>query len=251
MLSHLAANKERSRREKLAKKDNLIQKLQDENKDLKNKSFQSAKQVKALQKDKKELEIQTGILHKELRDSKKIQQSKAEKPEYLKIENIEKANKKLRLLENRNVFLEERLKNLNSELESFQEYQRALESLKTETSEPEIKEFCETSCTCKAKDLDGKRILLVGGRQSMVPHCKSVVELMNGKFFYHDGGKEQSRVALQSQAMAADIIICALDCVSHDASRCVKRMCSGGKQKIIMLKNSGLSTFTRELKNVV
>ena len=245
MLSHLAANEERSRRENLAKKENLIRKLQDDNKDLKNKSFCSEEQARAFQKDKIELEIQNKILHKEAQCSTGTFRDKAEKPE---IKEIEKVHKKLKLLEKRYGFLEERLKDLKGELESFQEYHRALKNLRIEASDSEKKEFYGTSCVRMAKGLDRKRILLVGGRQSMVPHCRSVVELMNGKFYYHDGGKEQSRVALQSQAVAADIIICALDCVSHDASRCVKRICREGKQKLIMLKNSGVSTFTRELK---
>ena len=84
----------------------------------------------------------------------------------------------------------------------------------------------------------------------MVPHCKAMIEEMNGKFLHHDGGKEQSRLILQNLVLSADIIICALDCVSHDASRCVKQIYRN-HQQMIMMKNSGLSAIARELKKVV
>ena len=160
---------------------------------------------------------------------------------------IEKYKRKFAVSEKRNKELEARLFRLTEELNSSKELNKVMNNFSVEHEDHEC---CDTSAAFIPSDLQGRKVLLVGGRVSMVPHCKYVVEAMNGKFFYHDGGKEQSRTALQKIVLAADVVICALDCVSHDASRCVKRMCCE-EQRVIMMKNSGLSTFTRKLKSAV
>jgi hypothetical protein len=97
-------------------------------------------------------------------------------------------------------------------------------------------------------DLRNKTVLLVGGRTSSIPQYRSLVEVMNGTCVHHDGGQEQSMTVLQNLVPRADIIVCFLNCVSHDASKCVKKSFKSEKQRIIMLKNSGLSSFKRELE---
>lgn len=158
-------------------------------------------------------------------------------------------HKRLEISEQRNIYLEDKVEKLKEDLLALQEYNTILSKLKDKFVKPENRENeVEEEIY---EDLNEQMVLLVGGRPAMVPHCKEIVQNMNGKFNYHDGGREQSALTLRSLALKADIIICALDCVSHDATRCVKKICGGADQKIIMLKKSGLSTFTRELRKTV
>jgi hypothetical protein len=71
---------------------------------------------------------------------------------------------------------------------------------------------------------------------------------MNGTCVHHDGGDEQSMKVLANLVPKADIIVCFLNCVSHGASSCVKKISKDDNQRIIMLKTSGLTTFKKELE---
>ncbi|AHC14015.1 DUF2325 domain-containing protein [Salinispira pacifica] len=103
---------------------------------------------------------------------------------------------------------------------------------------------CEFRDSC---NLDAKSVLLVGGKMSMVPHCRRFIESYNGCFAYHDGGKEQSLHVLKSMVAGADIVVCALDCVSHSAVKGVKNQCRGNSKRLVLLPNSGVTSFQREM----
>ncbi|MCG8428167.1 MAG: DUF2325 domain-containing protein, partial [Chromatiales bacterium] len=60
-------------------------------------------------------------------------------------------------------------------------------------------------------DLSGKRILYVGGRSTLAPHLRSLVEAHNGRFEHHDGGLEDSRYGLQFSLAGADMVFCPID----------------------------------------
>lgn len=96
-------------------------------------------------------------------------------------------------------------------------------------------------------DLNGKQIAYIGGRTSLSPHFRSLVERCNGKFSFHDGGQEDSRANLTCALNSADMVFCPIDCVSHDACLRVKRFCKQNAKTFVPLRSSGLSAFTREL----
>jgi hypothetical protein len=102
----------------------------------------------------------------------------------------------------------------------------------------------------KKIDLCGKRILYVGGRSTLTPHLRSLVEAHNGRFDHHDGGKEDNRAGLHCTLMGADMVFCPVDCISHDACRRVKRHCRQQAKQFIPLRSSGLSTFAAGLRRV-
>ena len=97
-------------------------------------------------------------------------------------------------------------------------------------------------------DLQGKRILYVGGRSALAPHLRSLVEAHNGRFDHHDGGLEDSRAGLQCTLAGADLIFCPVDCISHDACRRVKRHCQQQAKQFVPLRSSGLSAFAAGLR---
>ncbi|MCG8427164.1 MAG: DUF2325 domain-containing protein, partial [Chromatiales bacterium] len=98
-------------------------------------------------------------------------------------------------------------------------------------------------------DLSGKRILYVGGRSTLAPHLRSLVEAHNGRFEHHDGGLEDSRYGLQFTLAGADMVFCPIDCISHDACRRVKHYCKQQSKQFIPLRTSGLSAFAAGLKH--
>jgi hypothetical protein len=104
---------------------------------------------------------------------------------------------------------------------------------------------------CPGPDLCGKKILYVGGLKKMVPHYRQLVENFGGRFMHHDGGVEVSRNQLPKMLGCADIVFCPVDCVSHDACTCVKKMCKHYRKPFVMMRSSGLSTLAKELNNIV
>ena len=104
---------------------------------------------------------------------------------------------------------------------------------------------------CPGPDLCGKKILYVGGLKKMVSHYRQLVENCGGQFMHHDGGVEIARNQLSKMLGSADIVFCPVDCVSHDACTCVKKMCKRYRKPFVMMRSSGLSTLAKELANII
>lgn len=104
--------------------------------------------------------------------------------------------------------------------------------------------------TAPQMDLQGQRILYVGGRSTLAPHLRSLVEAHNGHFEHHDGGVEDSRAGLKCTLAGADMVFCPIDCISHDACRRVKRHCQQQAKQFVPLRSSGLSAFAAGLQRL-
>lgn len=247
MLSHLAAADERSRREDVKALNESLERAVGRCRAHGRESDELKLENRQLKTENRRLSEKLSLLEHRLAGFREAAAA-GEKNEPV---SFSRERKKLTLAQKRNSSLESRLAEAEDEICALRECNIILKAMIGEAEG--LSRGCCDGCSCAVSDagLYGRKVLLVGGRASMVPHCRSVVDAMGGEFSYHDGGREQSRLALRPLALGADIIICALDCVSHDASRCVKRICAGGTQKIIMLKNSGLSTFTKELRKAV
>lgn len=95
--------------------------------------------------------------------------------------------------------------------------------------------------------LNGARVLYVGGRASLVPRYRELVERMGGTFAHHDGGLEEALDRLPQLLSSADTVLCPVDCVSHGACLKVKAYCKHACKPCRMLRSSGLSTLAQEL----
>ena len=107
-----------------------------------------------------------------------------------------------------------------------------------------------TDC-CPGPDLCGKTVLYVGGLHKMVPRYRQLVEKWGGQFIHHDGGKEISITQLPKMLGSADAVLCPVDCVSHDACNCVKKICKRYQKPFVMMRSSGLSSLAKGLGDIV
>jgi SET domain-containing protein len=85
----------------------------------------------------------------------------------------------------------------------------------------------------------------------MVPHYRQLVENFGGQFLHHDGGKEASRNLLPKMLITADAVFCPVDCVSHDACNCVKKMCKRFQKPFVLMRSAGLSSLAKGLNDIV
>ncbi|TKB58616.1 DUF2325 domain-containing protein [Ferrimonas aestuarii] len=143
---------------------------------------------------------------------------------------------------------ERRVEKLTAQLQQQSEQMTALEQLMMPRSDS--CEGCDNQDCHKNPDFNGRKVLCVGGQHKMTGSYKELVNRCNGEFSHHDGGKEDSRKRLESMLNAADVIVCATDCVSHDAYYRLKRFCKANDKPYLFLPNSGLSSFAMAINSM-
>ncbi len=62
---------------------------------------------------------------------------------------------------------------------------------------------------------------------------------------HHDGGLEENLHRIDGALAAADIVICQVGCISHNAYWRVKELCKRTGKPCMFLRNSGLASFGR------
>jgi hypothetical protein len=138
---------------------------------------------------------------------------------------------------------------LEAELATLRKEHEALETL----TQQKLSEFCGTcelnSPSTPDMDLDGVTIVYVGGRTGHIGSFKALVEEANGAFLHHDGGLEDSDQRLTHIMSSGDIVMCPMDCVSHQASLRAKKYCKYAGKKFVPLRSSGLSSFITSLQD--
>lgn len=110
---------------------------------------------------------------------------------------------------------------------------------------------CEDRTECSTGvNLCGRCILYVGGRSRQCANFRVLVERQNGRFIHHDGGLNDGPLRLKSILPQADVVLCPLDCVSHDAVNRVKQYCKRHRKHLVFLPQSSLAAFTRGLNEL-
>ncbi len=104
---------------------------------------------------------------------------------------------------------------------------------------------------CPGSDLCGQLVLYVGGQRKMIPHYKRLIEKHGGRFIHHDGGKEVARAMLPKMLAAADVVLCPIDCISHDACICVKKICKRYQKPFVFMRSSGLSSLAKGISDII
>lgn len=93
------------------------------------------------------------------------------------------------------------------------------------------------------QDLCGKCVLYVGGKTRCQAGFRILVEKLNGKFLYHDGGREDNHHRLTSLVQQADTVICPTTCISHSAVNEIKKACARQTKTPVWLAAHSLSAF--------
>ena len=139
---------------------------------------------------------------------------------------------------------------LNAQLSELKEERAALEKTVEQMLEPECSSCSHSDHCDENPDLRGRCVMFVGGRYKQSTHFRALVERQNGRFIYHDGGLENSRMQLGKTLSQADIVICPLDCVSHSDMNTVKKHCEKTTKELVLLPHASLSAFTKGLAGI-
>lgn len=95
--------------------------------------------------------------------------------------------------------------------------------------------------------LDRRAVLCVGGRQGSVPAYRALIEEAGGRFLHHDGGEEDNVAQLDATLAAADLVICQVGCISHDAYWRVKDHCKRSDKRCVFVEQPSRSGLQRAL----
>lgn len=98
--------------------------------------------------------------------------------------------------------------------------------------------------------LCGKCVLFIGGKPQQCRHFQSLVESCEGRFLHHDGGVEETEQRIADLVQQADVVLCPTDCVSHNAMKKARRLCSRQEKPMIFMPRASLSSFTRSLEQL-
>ncbi len=159
-------------------------------------------------------------------------------------ERAEAAAERWRLLADEAVSLRQPLEQQIAELAAERD---TLEATLNQHLSTRISPCGDGNCDEQNSDLCKCCVLYVGGRNRQRAHFRTLVERQNGHFIHHDGGLEESGHRLAELLPKADVVLCPLDCISHDAVQRVVRHCKQHGKALKLLPKSSLAAFSRGL----
>jgi hypothetical protein len=146
--------------------------------------------------------------------------------------------------------LQARIRSLTEDLAASQSAERAAARALRQAQRPSVAPLPEVPAGAPAPevmneaDLARRRVLCVGGKTSLVPHYREIVERARGEFVHHDGGIEHHLGRLPALLSAADAVVClAADC-SHSAYRLAKRYCKAKGKPCALLATSSVHALS-------
>ena len=223
--------KEANRTRKISKKEN--ERLEKENRELRGRHASFEKEKLGLKEKILELRESTGMIDLET-ENRKLQSE------------LRKVSGEIKGYKESLVALKDQNKQLLSKLESQREMndhlKKEMERIFTQFS---ALNRCDEACP--SFDLCQKRILLVGGITKMEAFYRKLIEGNGGIFEYHDGYIKGGKRGLENQVRRADVVLCPVNCNSHNACSVVKKLGKKYSKPVHMLAGSGLSTISRTL----
>ncbi len=104
---------------------------------------------------------------------------------------------------------------------------------------------CCSGETCQQYQLCAKRIFMIGGITKMKSYYKDIVEKAGGEFDYHDGYLKNANADLEAKVKKSDLVLCPVNCNSHNACLRVKKLCNRHNKQLKILSSSSLSAVTQ------
>jgi hypothetical protein len=96
-----------------------------------------------------------------------------------------------------------------------------------------------------------KRVACVGGRTAQLPGYRAVVESHGLELLHHDGGEEDNLGQLPATLAAADLVICQVGCISHNAYWRVKDHCKRHGKPCVFVESSSRSALERTMTRII
>jgi hypothetical protein len=100
---------------------------------------------------------------------------------------------------------------------------------------------------CPQYKLCAKRIFMIGGITKMKSFYRDIVENAGGKFDYHDGYLKTGNAHFEAKVKKCDMVLCPVNCNSHNACLRVKKLCKKHNKAIKFLNSSSLSAVSQAL----
>lgn len=149
---------------------------------------------------------------------------------------------KVKTLEEENLTLLVRIDELQSNLREL----NALYYAQQYNNESKEIEVCSQDC-CNY-ELCAKRVLIVGGITKFKALYRNIIEQKGGEFDYLDGYMKGGERVLDNKIKRCDMVLCPVDCNSHNACLSVKKLCKKHGKPYKMLTSSSVSGITEAMR---
>ncbi len=139
---------------------------------------------------------------------------------------------------------------LQEELEHLRQYTQTL-SQELAAAEMQLRASASPEGEGKpdsALQLQGRRILYVGGRPSSITAIRDLVQRQGGDFQHHDGGLEDRKGLLAAAVPKADLVVFPVDCVDHDSALNLKRLGERYGVRWLALRSASVASFIAALR---
>jgi len=93
-----------------------------------------------------------------------------------------------------------------------------------------------------------RRVLIVGGLSRLHHLYREIVAAAGGELDYHDGSLRQGGDNLSARIDRSDLVICPVNCNSHNACKRVKGLCKRMNKPLKILPTASLSAISATLK---
>jgi hypothetical protein len=95
-------------------------------------------------------------------------------------------------------------------------------------------------------DLEARKVLCVGGKAALYPEYRRLVEASGATLFFYRSDPRPARGQRLSKLLAqADMVVCPVDCINHEAYFTAKRYCKYSGTPYVVLDRSDISTFRK------
>ncbi|MBJ2154383.1 DUF2325 domain-containing protein [Variovorax sp. IB41] len=99
------------------------------------------------------------------------------------------------------------------------------------------------SNACLDQQLQGRRILYVGGRPSSAPAIRDLVQRHGGELRRHGGALEDRSGLLAAAVSWAEVVVFPVDCIDHESVDNLKRLCTRQQVRYLPLRSAGIASF--------
>jgi hypothetical protein len=133
---------------------------------------------------------------------------------------------------------------LSEELEHLRQHAIAL-GRELAAAEAQLKLHAGESAPSAYLDsqLQGRRVLYVGGRPSAMPAIRDLVHRHGGEF-QRLGGRLEDRTGLLASAVSwAEVVVFPVDCIDHESVDNIKRVCVRQQVRYVPLRSAGIGCF--------